>query len=144
LIAHRKRPALQFRLRARRCRVHRISTRVRDDRDPPLLSGETGEQVPVICPTAKAEYFSSEDWTGQITLESFGKLLSRRIEKSTCKRPTRTIRFYTNGDFEIPKMLFCMTSHGQHSVRLRGAALGPVLTPRTGNAAHRVPICLIK
>jgi hypothetical protein len=37
LIAHRKRPALRFRLRARRCRVHRISTRVRDDRDPPLV-----------------------------------------------------------------------------------------------------------
>ena len=38
-------------LRARRCRVHRISTRVREDRDPPLLSGETGESVSVICPT---------------------------------------------------------------------------------------------
>src|SRR6266436_5134286 len=29
----------------------------RDDREPPLLSGETGEFKPLICPTAKAEYF---------------------------------------------------------------------------------------
>jgi hypothetical protein len=29
----------------------------RDDREPPLLSGETGEQVPVICPTGQEEYF---------------------------------------------------------------------------------------
>src|SRR6202048_3467343 len=35
----------------RRCRVHRIPSRVRDDRDTPLLPGETGEFVKVICPT---------------------------------------------------------------------------------------------
>jgi hypothetical protein len=29
----------------------------RDDREPPLLSGETGGFKPLICPTAKAEYF---------------------------------------------------------------------------------------
>jgi hypothetical protein len=29
-------------LRARRCRVHRIQTRVRDDRDTPLLPGRDG------------------------------------------------------------------------------------------------------
>jgi hypothetical protein len=28
----------------------------------------------MICPTGIADYFSSKDWTGQITLESFGKL----------------------------------------------------------------------
>ena len=33
----------------RRCRVHRISTRVRDDRDPPM--GETCGVMPLICPT---------------------------------------------------------------------------------------------
>jgi hypothetical protein len=36
---------------AQRCRVHRIPSRVRDDRDTPLLPGETGEFVGVICPT---------------------------------------------------------------------------------------------
>jgi hypothetical protein len=39
----------------------------------------------MICPTGIAEYFARDDWTGQITLESFGKLLSRRIEKSMGK-----------------------------------------------------------
>jgi hypothetical protein len=29
----------------------------RDDREPPLLSGETGRFNPVICPSAKAKYF---------------------------------------------------------------------------------------
>jgi hypothetical protein len=41
----------------RRCRVHRISTRVRDDRDPPLVWVRWREQVPVICPTGQEEYF---------------------------------------------------------------------------------------
>ena len=37
-------------------RVHRIPPRVRDVRTP-LLSGETGGIMPLICPTAKAKYF---------------------------------------------------------------------------------------
>jgi hypothetical protein len=32
--------------------------------------GETGGDTPLICPTAEAEYFSHEVWTGQITLKS--------------------------------------------------------------------------
>jgi len=39
----------------------------------------------MICPTAKAIYFSQQGWTGQIMLESLGKLLFKRIEKSTGK-----------------------------------------------------------
>src|SRR5664279_2060748 len=35
----------------RRLRVHRIPPRVRDDRDPPLSSGETREAKSLICPT---------------------------------------------------------------------------------------------
>src|SRR6202048_2215809 len=35
----------------RRHRVHRIPPRVRDDRDPPLSSGETREAKSLICPT---------------------------------------------------------------------------------------------
>jgi hypothetical protein len=68
-----------------RCRVHRIPPRVRDDRDPPLLSGETGELVEMICPTGIADYFTSKDWTGQIMLESFGKSVFMCIEKSKGK-----------------------------------------------------------
>src|SRR5882672_12666450 len=40
----------------RRCRVHRISARVRDDHDTPLLPGETGRVTPLICPTAPAKF----------------------------------------------------------------------------------------
>ena len=45
-------------------RVHRIPPRVRDDREPPLLSGETGRIKSLICPTARAEYFCAKRWTG--------------------------------------------------------------------------------
>jgi hypothetical protein len=40
-IAHGKNPPCDS-LRTKRCRVHRIPSRVRDDRDTPLLPGETG------------------------------------------------------------------------------------------------------
>jgi hypothetical protein len=43
-------------LARRRCRVHRISSRVRDDHDTPLLPGETGGVVEVICPTPKQQF----------------------------------------------------------------------------------------
>jgi hypothetical protein len=43
------RPAIP--LRARRCRVHRIPPRVRDDHDTPLVRVRRGELVKVICPT---------------------------------------------------------------------------------------------
>src|SRR6266702_2427138 len=51
------------RLARRRCRVHRIPTRVRDDHDTPLLSGETGGVVEVICPTAPEKYFRFPGFT---------------------------------------------------------------------------------
>src|SRR5258708_15679161 len=35
----------------------------RDDREPPLLSGETGGEKPLICPTRQAEYFCARGWT---------------------------------------------------------------------------------
>jgi len=41
-IAHRPKPALQSVQRSGRCRVHRIPTHVRDDRDTPLLAGRNG------------------------------------------------------------------------------------------------------
>jgi hypothetical protein len=36
----------------------------RDDREPPLLSGETGGVKPLICPTRQEEYFLQWGWTG--------------------------------------------------------------------------------
>ncbi len=47
-------PSASCALVSRALSVHRISTRVRDDRDPPLVSGETGGFVVLICPTTEA------------------------------------------------------------------------------------------
>jgi hypothetical protein len=44
-------------VRQKHIRVHRIPPHVRDDREPPLLSGETGRIKSLICPTAEAKYF---------------------------------------------------------------------------------------
>ena len=46
-------------------RVHRIfRPTFSDDRETPLSGREkTREEVPVICPSAKAKYFSTRDWT---------------------------------------------------------------------------------
>jgi hypothetical protein len=49
--AHTASPSAQVTLVSRNISVHRIPPRVRDDRDPPLSSGETGKFVKVICPT---------------------------------------------------------------------------------------------
>ncbi len=61
---HTTSPSARVTLVSRNFRVHRIPPRVRDDREPPLSSGETGEVKSVICPTAKAKYFSETGWTG--------------------------------------------------------------------------------
>jgi hypothetical protein len=34
----------------------------------PLIETERGELVEVICPTTKAEFILTQDWTGQISL----------------------------------------------------------------------------
>jgi len=40
----------------------------------------------MICPTGKAEYFSREDWTTQITLIRFNKFaFTRKTEKHVGK-----------------------------------------------------------
>ena len=40
--------------------VHRISPHVRDDREAPFIRRETRGNMPLICPTARAEYFCGE------------------------------------------------------------------------------------
>jgi hypothetical protein len=57
-IAHRliTRPAIP--LRAKRCRVHRIPPRVRDDHDTPLLWGGTRKVLDVIWGEWEQKYFS--------------------------------------------------------------------------------------
>ena len=41
--------------------VHRISPHVRDDREAPFIRRETRGVMPLICPTARAEYFCARD-----------------------------------------------------------------------------------
>ena len=61
---HTASPSARVALVSRNFRVHRIPPHVRDDREPPLSSGETGGVKSVICPTAKAKYFCKRGWTG--------------------------------------------------------------------------------
>jgi hypothetical protein len=56
------RPAIT--LRARRCRVHRIPSRVRDDRDTPLVWGGTAVDIEVIWVRREQKYFCKWGWTG--------------------------------------------------------------------------------
>jgi len=70
------RPAITS--RARRCRVHRIPSRVSDDHDTPLCWDRTAGNKPVIWGRNKAEYFSLMGWTGSITLIWLRKLRGAR------------------------------------------------------------------
>ena len=72
LLAHGNRPANKP--ARRHCRVHHIPSRVRDDRDPPLLGDEMTRSGELICPAKPAKCFFHGDWTTQITLKSLRKL----------------------------------------------------------------------
>jgi hypothetical protein len=49
-------------VRHRRIRVHRIPSRVRDDREPPLC-GTGRREYELICSFGKSEYFCKRGWT---------------------------------------------------------------------------------
>src|ERR1700736_6513027 len=70
---HTASPSARVTLFSRNFRVHRIPPRVRDDRDPPLSSGETGEAIEMICPTGEAEYFCKGGWTAKSLICPSGK-----------------------------------------------------------------------
>ncbi len=53
-------PSVSAALVGRSHYVHRIPPHVRDDRDPPLASGETGGDTPLICPHRARGLFSSD------------------------------------------------------------------------------------
>jgi hypothetical protein len=48
--------------------VHRIPSRVRDDREPPLDWDETAALIDLIWGGGEGKSFSASDWTRQITL----------------------------------------------------------------------------
>jgi hypothetical protein len=50
-------PALRYQSRARRCRVHRIPPRVRDDHDTPLVGDGTARLLELIWVRRKRKYF---------------------------------------------------------------------------------------
>ncbi len=58
------RPALPSPDIARRCRVHRIPPRVRDDRDTPLMWDRTVRDLEVIWVRREGKYFCKWGWTG--------------------------------------------------------------------------------
>src|SRR5438874_12357432 len=59
-------------VRQRCLRVHRIPSRVRDDREPPPV-GRDARFIVLIWVKRRKEYFCKWDWTGQIRLIRFNK-----------------------------------------------------------------------
>ena len=54
---HTTSPSASRAVRYRRIRVHRIPSRVRDDREPPLMWDRMAANITVICQFGKTEYF---------------------------------------------------------------------------------------
>jgi len=67
LTAHGEQSALRFASHAWRCCVHRISSRVRDDRDTPLVWDETAAVIEVIWVGAERKNFLLWDSTAPTT-----------------------------------------------------------------------------
>ena len=67
LTAHGEQSALRFASHAQHCCVHRISSRVRDDRDTPLVWDETAAVIEVIWVGAEQKNFLLWDSTAAIT-----------------------------------------------------------------------------
>ena len=65
--AHGEQSALRFACTPDAACVHRISSRVRDDRDTPLVWDETVADMLVIWVDKKRKYFSLWEWTGPAT-----------------------------------------------------------------------------
>jgi hypothetical protein len=65
---HTTSPSASHAVRQKRACVHRIPPHVRDDRETPLVWGGTARNQPVIWVACEADYFLSDNWTGQISL----------------------------------------------------------------------------
>jgi hypothetical protein len=60
-------------VRQRHIRVHRIPSRVSDDREPPLWWDETAQVMALIWGKREPKCFCKPDWTGQISLIRLNK-----------------------------------------------------------------------
>src|SRR6266851_2842978 len=74
--------------RAKRCRVHRIPPRVRDDGQRPSCGVGWREFVEMICPTGEAKYFCKQGWTALSKNRPTGKS-PRGIESKFRSRTAR-------------------------------------------------------
>src|SRR3954449_10690476 len=63
---HTTSPSASRAVRQQHVRVHRIPSRVRDDREPPLLVGRDGSAYEVICVKRERKCFCKRDWTGDL------------------------------------------------------------------------------
>jgi hypothetical protein len=91
-IAHGEQSALRFHGTPDAARVHRILSRVRDDRDTPLMWDETAADIELIWVFGKSEYFLLWDLTGQITPN-----LARRARFFVGRCPPAGEEFDTSG-----------------------------------------------
>src|SRR5258708_10205552 len=76
--------------RAKRCRVHRIPPRVRDDGQRPSCGVGWREFVEMICPTGEAKYFCKQGWTALSKNRPTGKS-PRGSERMLCSCLGRAI-----------------------------------------------------
>jgi hypothetical protein len=81
------RPAIPS--RAKRCRVHRIPSRVRDDHDTPLLWGGMARLIEMFLPIMEAKYFCKWGWTPLSTNRPTGKSPTRQREHVPLVSQTR-------------------------------------------------------
>src|SRR5229473_3860977 len=123
-IAHEVHLALRLPLRAWRSRVHRIPPRVRDDRDPPLLSERDGEG------------FKSD--LGQAGTEIFLKMgLDRPVTKQPVGQISRPVRLGSKSEEGVTRLLIV----GERRITLPPSLselrrTGPLIRP-TAPRQHR-------
>ena len=99
-------------LRARRCRVHRIPSRVRDDRDTPLVRDETAEILVLIWGDREGNCFYGRGWTRQIELKYLAKFVFARRRRAKGLEPhsasiecTQSCRrLHTDRHFDQPQI----------------------------------------
>jgi hypothetical protein len=65
-------------VRYRRFHVHRIPSRVRDDREPPLMWDGMAGVMEVIWGKREGKYFCGQDWTASISLIRLDKFAVAR------------------------------------------------------------------
>jgi hypothetical protein len=70
--------------------VHRISLHVRDDREAPFIRRETRGVMPLICPTARDEYFLGEGWTDFGVICPSGCFAAHNTASRHCQRSEAT------------------------------------------------------